>query len=177
MSCGWIELLDSQTGVPLTVVTFPSHFEFPWSDRASKLWVPVPSAQGRVDTQGKCTGRAAGVYIVILLFNRMWIHTSVYKSGHVGSRIRIVWVRLKGPICPIFFIVVYIPHKYRKTTPQADDTIAQLESLIQTVPKNDCLVVCGDFNCQLKCNVAGCTRRWAMIKKNEQHYKDTIKLS
>ena len=125
----------------------------------SKLW--VPSAQAKIDEQGKCTDPAAGV--AILLSSRMRRH--IDKTGHVGTRI--AWVRLCGPICPIFFIAVYVPHKYR-TLPKASDTLEQLHALIKTIPKNDCLVVCGDFNCQLKRNVMGCTGQWSMTKKNER---------
>ena len=101
---------------------------------SSDLW--VPSAQTQTDAQGKYTDSAAGV--AILLSRRMRNYTD--KSGHVGTRI--AWVRLWGPICPIFFIVVYVPHKYHTATPQATDTLTQLDALIKTVPKNDCLVIC-----------------------------------
>ena len=126
---------------------------------SSDLW--IPSAQAEEDAQGKCTDSAAGV--AILLSKRMRRH--IDKAGHVGTRI--AWVRLRGPICPIFFIVVYVPHKYRTKAPQAADTLAQLDALIKTVPKNDCLVVCGDFNCQLKRNVPGLTGKWSMTQKHE----------
>ena len=76
-------------------------------------------------------------------------------------------MRLRGPICPIFFVVVYVPHKYR-AIPQAGYTLAELEALLKTVPKNDCVVVCGDFNCQLKRNVAGLTDKWSMTQKFEK---------
>ena len=131
---------------------------------SSKLWIPSAQAQGHEDD--KCNDKAAGV--AILLSKRMGRH--IDKSGHVGSRI--AWVRLKGPVCHIFFIVAYISHKYHKTTLQASDTLAELTSLIKTIPKNDCLVVCGDFNCQLKRNVPGCTGRWAMTKRHEQQGHD-----
>ena len=75
-------------------------------------------------------------------------------------------MRLRGPICPIFFIVVYVPHKYR-ATPQAGYTLAELEALLKTVLKNDCVVVCDDFNCQLKRNVEGLTGKWIMTQKFE----------
>ena len=99
-----------------------------------------------------------------MLSRRMKRH--IDKSGNVGSHI--AWVRLRGPICPIFFIAVYIPHKYRTATPVAADTIAQLDALMQTIPKNDCVVVCGDLNCQLKRNIPGCTGKWAMTTRHEK---------
>ena len=95
---------------------------------SSECW--VSSAQGVVDVQGKYKDPAAGV--AIMFSKRMKRH--IEKSGHVGTRI--VWVRIKGPICPIFFVAVYIPHKYR-TAPTATETLAQLDALIKTVPKND----------------------------------------
>ena len=68
----------------------------------------------------------------------------VISEGHVGTRI--AWVRIKGPVCNIFFIVVYIPHKGRKQKPTAQDTIAQLKQLLQSIRKSDCVVLGGDFN-------------------------------
>ena len=81
----------------------------------------------------------------------------VVAEGHVGTRI--AWVKIAGPTCNIFFIVVYIPHKGRKTKPTAQDTIAQLKKLMQSIRKSDCIVLGGDFNCQLQRNVPGCTDR------------------
>ena len=134
------------------------------SNFASDLW--VPSAQAAVDEQGKCKDSAAGV--AILLSRRMRRH--IDKSGHVGTRI--AWVRLRGPVCPIFFIVVYVPHKYRNKAPQAQDTLAQLDALLKTIPKNDCVVVCEDFNCQLKRNIQGLTGQWSMTQSHEKQGHD-----
>ena len=133
----------------------------------SELW--VPSAQGAIEN-GKQQDSAAGV--AILLSKRMW--RNIDKSGHIGSRI--AWVRIRGPTCPIFFIVVYVPHKYRTATPQADDTLAQLNALLNTIPKNDCLVVCGDFNCQLKRNIPNLTGKWSMTKHHETTGHDQLLL-
>ena len=55
----------------------------------------------------------------------------ILDSGYVGTRI--AWVRLKGPVCNIFYIVTYVPHKGRTVTPQNGDTIVQLMQLLQTV--------------------------------------------
>ena len=111
----------------------------------------VHSAQAEVDEQGKSTDPAAGV--AIMMSPRM--ADKVLDEGHVGTRI--VWVRLKGPICNIFYVVCYIPHKGRSQKPLASDTIAQLEELLKTVRKSDCIILSGDFNCQLQRNVEGCT--------------------
>ena len=93
-------------------------------------------------------------------------------SGHVGARI--AWVRIAGPVCNIFFVAVYIPHKYRED-PCALDTIEKLETLLmsQHVHKNDCVIIAGDLNCQLRRNVEGCTGPWSMTRKNEKVGLDT----
>ena len=91
---------------------------------SSECW--VPSAQGEVDGQGKYLDPAAGV--TIMLSKRMRNH--IDKTGHVGTRI--AWVRIRGPICLLFFVAVYIPHKYR-SSPTATETLAQLDALIRTV--------------------------------------------
>ena len=68
-----------------------------------------------------------------------------------------------------FFVAVYIPHKYR-AAPQASDTIEELESLLSSthVHKNDCVIIAGDLNCQLRRNVQGCTGPWSMTRRNEK---------
>ena len=69
----------------------------------------MPSAQAEVDEQGKYVDPAAGV--AIILSKRM--RKLIDKAGHVGTRI--TWVRIRGPMCPLFFIAVYIP-PFRKWT-------------------------------------------------------------
>ena len=111
----------------------------------------IHSAPAGKDEQGKSTDPAAGV--AIMLSNRM--ADKIIDQGHVGTRI--AWVRIAGPVCNIFFIVVYIPHRGRKCAPYAKDTLRQLKKLLQTVRKSDCIVLSGDFNCELQRNVQGCT--------------------
>ena len=60
------------------------------------------------------TDPAAGVSI--MLSARMT--DKVIDQGHVGSRIE--WVRIAVPVCNIFFITVYVPHKGSKN--EADDS-------------------------------------------------------
>ena len=99
----------------------------------------------------------------------------ILDSGHIGTRI--AWVRLKGPVCNIFFIVSYIPHKGRTVTPQAGDTIEQLAKLLQTVRKSECVILTGDFNCQLQRNVQGCTGKWCMTQhENKGHGNKVLDL-
>ena len=71
--------------------------------------------------------------------------------------------------------MVYVPHKYR-VTPQAGHTLVELETFLKTVPKNDCTVVCGDFNYQLKRNVEGLMIKWVMTQKYEDVGHDKVLL-
>ena len=84
----------------------------------------VCSASAGTDKKGKSSDPAAGV--AIMLSPR--IADKVLDSGHVGTRI--AWVRIAGPVCNIFFIVTYIPHKGRTQKPRAKDTITQLQQLL-----------------------------------------------
>ena len=120
-----------------------------------RKWIHSAQETGNTDP-------AAGV--AIMLSDK--IADKVIDQGHVGTRI--VWVRIAGPVCNIFFITVYIPHKGR-TKPTAADTISQLRKLLRTVRKSECIVLCGDFNCQLQRNVQGCTGQWCMTKKANQN--------
>ena len=95
------------------------------------------SAPAGNDENGKNPDPAAGV--AIMLSNRM--ANKVISSGHVGTRI--AWVRIAGPVCNIFFVVVYIPHKGRTTKPMTKDTIQQLKELLQTVSRSDCIILGG----------------------------------
>ena len=76
-------------------------------------------------------------------------------SGPVVTII-LIWVRISGPVCNVFFVTTYIPHKYR-TGPQASDIIEELVSLLWSkhVCKNDCVIIVGDLNCQLRRNAQG----------------------
>ena len=118
----------------------------------------------KTDAQGKCNDPAAGV--TILLSQRM--ATKILDTGHV--RTRISWVRLKSPVCNVFYIVAYIPHKGRTVVPRVEDTIAQLAQLLQSVRKSECVILADDFNCQLQRYVSGCTGKWRMTQhKNKGH--------
>ena len=55
----------------------------------------------------------------------------VLDSGCEGARI--VWVRLADPVCNMFIIVVYVPHRVRTKAPFAKDIIKLLNDLLTTV--------------------------------------------
>ena len=90
-----------------------------------KNWIPSATAPNYKagPKQGQSSDPAAGV--AILLSSRMKQHYR--NSGHVGACI--AWVRLAGPIVNIFFVVTYLPHKYR-TEPCVLDTLEELEALV-----------------------------------------------
>ena len=89
----------------------------------------------------------------------------------MGSRI--VWARIEGPICNLFVIVVYIPHKGR-VNPSAHDTISQIKELLSTIRRYDCVILMGDFNCQLWRNVQGCTGKWCMTSRPDNGHSEEV---
>ena len=129
----------------------------------------VCSAPAGTDKNGRSNDPAAGVAITL----SPRIANKVLDTGHVGTRI--VWVKIAGPVCNIFFIATYIPHKGRTQKPRAEDTIKQLQQLMKTIPKSDCIMLAGDFNCQLPRNTPGCTGRWCMTTRmNEKGHGQQV---
>jgi len=69
-------------------------------------------------------------------------------------------------------VCVYVPHKNRHRPPFATDVLQQLDALIKSVAPDDCIVVTGDLNCQLRRNVPGCTGQWSMTSRSEDQGHD-----
>ena len=125
-----------------------------------KRW--ITSMDAPIDEQGKLQDSASGVGI--LLSKRF--SENVLAQGAIGSRI--AWVRVKGPACILFIVCVYIPHKFRKAKPHASDTLLQLDKLLADCTKiqqGDCLIVMGDFNCEIQRNIQGVSGPWFMNKR------------
>lgn len=99
------------------------------------------------------TDRAAGVGI--LLSTRM--QKKVHSFGSQGERI--CWVRLQGPVCNLFVIAVYLPHRGR-VAPSQDQTLQDLQSVLDNIPARDCMCILGDFNEQVEANLEGITGNW-----------------
>ena len=97
--------------------------------------------------------KAAGVGL--LLSDR--IAKKVRSFGSEGERI--CWARIKGPVCHLFVIAIYLPHRGR-TSPSQDDTLADLRKVLATVPTHDCLCILGDLNEQVEAEVQGHTGKW-----------------
>jgi len=132
----------------------------------SKRW--ICSERSKLDEEGKDPDPAAGV--AILLSPRM--ADRILDQGCVGSRI--VYVRLAGPVCKLFIVVVYIPHKGRKRAPYAQDIIEQIRELLASVCKSDCIILMDDLNCELQRYVKGCTGKWCMTQRKDNGHGEEI---
>ena len=74
---------------------------------------------GNLPAAWRSNDRAAGVGIILS-------HTAEQKVMMFGSTgERVCFVRLKGPVCNLFVVTTYMPHRGR-TAPSQEDTIADL---------------------------------------------------
>ena len=71
----------------------------------------------------------------------------MFDSGYIGSRI--VWVKMRGWMCDMCVIGVYVPHRFRKRAPFQQDTLEHLRFFAENLPPSMCRVILGDFNCKL----------------------------
>ena len=95
----------------------------------------------------------------------------VIGSGSKGSRL--VWVRLQGLFKNILIIAAYIPHSGRKRAPFQEDTLQELEDLIQEVStKGECVIVMGDMNAKLKRGVEGLTGKYCIHPRADGGERD-----
>ena len=64
------------------------------------------------------------------------------------------------PVCGRYLslVCVYVPHAGRQN-PSSADTIDDLDNLLLSVPRHDCLIVMGDFNAKLPRNNGRLTGR------------------
>ena len=86
-----------------------------------KRW--ISSEDAPIDEEGNIKDSASGVGILLpKRFSEL-----ILARGAIGSRI--VWVRLKGTVCPLFIVCVYIPHKFRKEKPFTSDILTHLDKL------------------------------------------------
>ena len=115
-----------------------------------------PKLQTRGINKGKPRfpkDKAAGVGILLSTRARK----KLLSFGSEGERV--CWVRLEGPVCNLFIIAVYLPHRGR-VQPNQDDTLRDIETVLAKVPKRDCICMMGDFNEQVQGGVQGRTGKW-----------------
>ena len=134
-----------------------------------KHWIISEDAE--IDDQGKNLDPSFG--LGILLSKRF--ANKVLSQGSMGSRV--VWVRIDGPVCPLFTVCAYVPHKFKKITPLAKDVIQQINDLLTNCKKlkpTDCIVLMGDFNCELQRNTQGYTGSWLMNKRPDDGHSTQV---
>ena len=102
--------------------------------------------------------------VALLLSAR--IQPCIMFKNCIGSRI--VFARIRAAICNLFIICVYVPHSSR-VNPTASETFTQLESLLRTVPNNDCVIILGDFNSCLPRLHDKLTGRWCVHARPDNH--------
>lgn len=144
-------------------------FRYTWLDRAPQRTKQKELEKQALDYQWKCNGRRCQIYDpssgVDILLSKTF-DSRVLVKGSADPRI--VWVRLDGPVCPLFVICVYVPYKFKKNSPFAEEVLTQLESLLVNCKKirpMDCVIIMGDLNCELQHNVSGCTGKWLMNER------------
>ena len=85
------------------------------------------------------------------------MQAKVHSFGSEGERV--CWVHLSGPVCDLFVVTVYLPHRGR-VAPDQNQTLADVRKVLADIPARDCICLLGDFNEQLKANLDGVTGKW-----------------
>ena len=89
-------------------------------------------------------------------------------SGHSGSRIVYMYVKLRGTVTKLWVFCVYLPHGAR-SLPSHEDTLRELERLCQTLPqRRDLIMVMGDLNAKLARNTQGYTGKFSPCAQIKQ---------
>ena len=63
---------------------------------------------------------------------------------------------VRGSVRNFFIVATYLPHRGR-VCPAQDDTLKDVQAVLNKVPQGDCVCLAGDFNEQLQANVQGVT--------------------
>ena len=108
--------------------------------------------------------RAAGVGIILSKAAQQ----KVTAFGSTGERV--CYVRIQGPVCSLFIVAAYLPHRGR-VAPDQDDTIADLHEALKKASTKDCIVLLGDFNEQLPGNIANRTGKWVGGEPSKNAHK------
>ena len=115
--------------------------------------------------------RAAGVGILLSATAQQKV------MAHGSTSERVCFVRLEGPVCNLFIVACYLPHRGR-TAPSQDDTICDLHTALKKAGSKDCIVLLGDFNEQLPGNIKNRTGKWVAgeASKNANKIMDLMQL-
>ena len=97
----------------------------------------------------------------------------IINTGSIGSRI--TFCRLRGTVCNIMLVSVYIPQKL-STNPNQKDTYKQLDSFLSTIGRRDCVVLMGDFNSRLARNTTNRVGKWCIHNRMDTGGKQLLKL-
>ena len=89
------------------------------------------------------TGKDKPAGVCIILSKRF--ASLQMDRGSLGTRG--CWVRIRGPVCNLLLIGVYLPPQRSKTNDV--DIMKQLKALLKSRSENDCVVLMGDFNVRL----------------------------
>ena len=114
--------------------------------------LPAWSNYLRADS-APATDRSAGVGLLI----SDQVKRCIMHSGCIGSRI--VYARVRGDVCNLFVIGIYVPHS-KRSNPSRAETLDELNTLLLSVSQRDCVVILGDFNSRLPRSTEKLTGRW-----------------
>jgi len=146
-----------------------------YETRSKKFIASKPKIIKQGERQGEIRypeDRAAGVGI--LLSDRLVKKVTAFGSN--GERV--CWVRIRGPVCHLFVVSVYLPHRGR-TAPAQGDTLADLQEVLSDVNPHDCVCVLGDLNEQVEASIKGLTGKWTggQASKNADKVTQLLRLN
>ena len=87
---------------------------------------------------------------------------------------RICWVRIKGKVCNLLIIAVYFPYKQHLVP--LDRVLQHLRDVLDNARPHDCIILIGDYNCQLTRNTPGVTGKWCVATRTCSHGKQVTQL-
>ena len=85
------------------------------------------------------------------------MQVKVHSFGSEGEWV--CWVRLKGPVCDLFVVAVYMSHRGR-VSPDQNQTLEDIRKVLADIPARDCICLLGDFNEQMQSDLDGVTGSW-----------------
>jgi ribonuclease HI len=109
--------------------------------------------------------------VAIMLSDRI-TSSLVLKSGSWCPRT--AFVRLAAKPHNLFIVGLHFPLESRKTPPLRATFISGLTDILKVVPVGDVLILAGDFNFQLPCNMPRLTGRFAKFRRENRLENDKL---